>query len=63
MGNALVKKRPAKKPPRCVISIQPDIHARIRAIVDPEGRKIQWFAERALLEALERAEMAQAADK
>lgn len=57
MGNALVKKRPAKKHPRCVISIRPDIHARIKAIVDPEGRKIQWFAEKVLLEALEKAEV------
>jgi hypothetical protein len=56
MGKLSAKKRPAKKRPRCVVSIHCDLHARIKAVVDPKGQKIQWLAEQAISEYLDRME-------
>lgn len=52
-------KRPAsgrtrKVRPRYVVSIPAPIHDQLRAIADAEGRKIQWLAQQALEEYIDR---------
>jgi len=55
----MASKRPAsgrtsKARPRHVISIPEPIHCELRALADAEGRKIQWIAQQALMEYLDR---------
>lgn len=54
MPVSVVKNRRAKKQPRQVVTVSAEIHAKIRDVVAKDGRKIQWWVDKAIREALER---------